>query len=768
MRSLALLCCRRLFTMWGRMPSCSGLVVRRQLRQARGGLTIRRSLTSCPTVFRALYAAVVSAIFVVLLPLAAQQAPASSNQSAPAQGAPAPAQAGPAANQAAPAANQSAPAANQAAPGANQATPAATQATPAAPAAAPSPAPSTENWLTGSIDLGYRWLIGVGGSTATYRTFVDLGSGPKLLAADFTLTDPKHRAFDSLRVRAYSWGDEPYESLYVNAKKSNLYDFSVDYRNIAYYDFLPSYADPLLARGITLNEQAFDTRRRIANFRLDLRPGARIVPYFAFDRDYGSGPGTTAYGNGATNSFPVPTNMRDLTYLYSGGLRFELRRFHVTLEQGGTTFNSNQTLFQSPGSVNYGNVSTPVLGQTTFLTSLLAAYGISGHSVYSKGLFTANATSWLDLYGQFLYSQPDTNVHYQDSTTGNFLLQSQVLFYTSQAFLVSAAAKLPHTTGSLGGEIRPFRRVRLVETWLTDRLHNGGSAFSNQTIVAPALAPNSSQQIAAALTASLANNYNQEEIDIYFDATAKLLLRGGYRYVWGNITDAVLPPEGLASSDAAKLRTNVGMGGLNYRPIQKLSLTAEAEAASSGANYYRISLYDYEKVRSQAHYQLFKSLNVAGDFWALINNNPTPGVNYSYRAQQESLSLLWAPGGLFDMQGSYTRATVYSDINFLAPQTLSPQLSLYRDDAHIVTALMNLRLSRKKDFVPRISAGGSMFISSGSRPTTYYQPIATFWLPLAKPVSWFAEWRYYGYGEIFYLYEGFRSQLVTTGLRFTR
>ena len=116
----------------------------------------------------------------------------------------------------------------------------------------------------------------------------------------------------------------------------------------------------------------------------------------------------------------------------------------------------------------------------------------------------------------------------------------------------------------------------------------------------------------------------------------------------------------------------------------------------------------------------------------------------------------------------FARATVYSDINYLAPQTLSPQLSLYRDDAHIVTALVNLRLSHKKDVVPKLVAGGSMFISSGSRPTTYYQPITTFWLPFSKSVSWFAEWRYYGYGEVFYLYEGFRSQLVTTGLRLTR
>ena len=35
-------------------------------------------------------------------------------------------------------------------------------------------------------------------------------------------------------------------------------------------------------------------------------------------------------------------------------------------------------------------------------------------------------------------------------------------------------------------------------------------------------------------------------------------------------------------------------------------------------------------------------------------------------------------------------------------------------------------------------------------------------------MSWFSEWRYYGYGEAFLLYEGFRTNLVTTGVRFTR
>src|ERR1035437_1716148 len=56
---------------------------------------------------------------------------------------------------------------------------------------AASPAPSTEQWLTGSFDFGYRWLDDLRGSTATYRSIVNLGEGPKLTGLDFTITDPR-------------------------------------------------------------------------------------------------------------------------------------------------------------------------------------------------------------------------------------------------------------------------------------------------------------------------------------------------------------------------------------------------------------------------------------------------------------------------------------------------------------------------------------------------------------------------------------------------
>ena len=251
---------------------------------------------------------------------------------------------------------------------------------------------------------------------------------------------------------------------------------------------------------------------------------------------------------------------------------------------------------------------------------------------------------------------------------------------------------------------------------------------------------------------------------------AKLTLRGGYRYVWGDANDPILPPAGLVSSDEGKLRRNVGLGGVTFRPSQKISITGEVEGASSGGAYFRTSLYNYQKVRAQARYRATTSLSLSADFTLLNNQNPLPGVNYDYVAHQESLSISWSPAGgkNWDFEGSYSRSGLRSDIGYLSPQDLAPQTSLYRDNSHTATALFNFNLPHGNRAAGKLTAGGSFFLSSGSRPTSYYQPVVKLWMPLGKKINWFTEWRYYGYGEQFYLYEGFRTHLLTTGLRLTR
>ena len=110
------------------------------------------------------------------------------------------------------------------------------------PPASP-PANTGEGWLEGSFEIGYRWIPNITGNFDAYRSVVNFGEGPRLLDADFTVRDPKKRLFDRVDVHATSWGD-PYNTLRVDMQKQGWYRLTADYRNIAYFNFLPSYADP--------------------------------------------------------------------------------------------------------------------------------------------------------------------------------------------------------------------------------------------------------------------------------------------------------------------------------------------------------------------------------------------------------------------------------------------------------------------------------------------------------------------------------------------
>jgi hypothetical protein len=644
----------------------------------------------------------------------------------------------------------------QAAPQAEAAT------TAGAPAAAPgaSPLPSAETWLTGYIDIAYQARTDVGGSFETWRSIVNLGSGPKLTGTDFTILDPKRRLFDRVRVRAYDWGDNPYSSFHLFAEKQGAYEINAEYRRLAYFNDLPSYADPLLGRGIALDEQSFDTRRRIGAFSLDLLPGRMLSPYLAYDRDSSSGHGVTVFQSN-NDEFAVPDTTRDSTNVYRGGIHLTRQRFHLTLEEGGTTFKDDQNTFTATTlAPNPGNNPAPVFGQTLGLSGLLQDYGVRGTSVYSKAIVTANPFSWMDFYGTYIYSEPKNNLNYQQYNSGNFVLLSQLLFYTSEQYLVAAVAKLPHTTANLGLEVRPVSGLRILESWSTDRLHNAGSAAQADTFIASG----TSTRINNVLQSALATNYNQNETTVIGEVSKAFTLRGGYRYVWGNADDAVLPAEGLLAVKSEELRRKVGLGAVTWRPGQKFSFTGELEAGNSTGVYFRTSLYNYTKFRAIGRYRLTNSLQLSANYNILNNRNPNVDAAYKFLVHQESLALNWIPTGKkFDFEGSYEHCGYHSRISYLVPQILAGANSVYSENCHTISGYFNGTYRGA-----RLMAGGSAVLTSGSRPTTYYQPIVKLSVPLHKNVGFFTEWRYYGFGEAYYMYEAFRAHLFTTGLRFSR
>ena len=263
---------------------------------------------------------------------------------------------------------------------------------------------------------------------------------------------------------------------------------------------------------------------------------------------------------------------------------------------------------------------------------------------------------------------------------------------------------------------------------------------------------------------------NREQIEAIYELTSKVVVRGGYRREWG---DATVRAGNLSQSGPlafGQLARNVALAGVTVRPIQKVSLNADYESAGTTQDYFRNSLYNYYKVRARARYQPFATLWFQANFAFLDNQNPQTGVQQDYRSRDNSLSVYWTPNGSkrISVMAQYTRSTVYSTIDYLRLPFFTPDVSVYRDNSNTASASIDVVLPAfVAGHAPKLSAGGSLFVSSGSRPTSYYQPLGRLSVPINKHVQWNTEWRWYGFGETLYSYESFRAHTFMTGLKVT-
>jgi hypothetical protein len=325
---------------------------------------------------------------------------------------------------------------------------------------------------------------------------------------------------------------------------------------------------------------------------------------------------------------------------------------------------------------------------------------------------------------------------------------------------------MPHSTGELTLDARPIRRLRIVESWMTDRQHDASASLLAETYLMTGTSPFTASTPGAD---RLELNDNREEVDVYYDLLPNLTIRGGERYEWGDATVRATPLS-EAPLESSTLSRNTGLAGINYRLKQQLRVSGDFEAASTSHAYFDTSLWNYWKLHTRAQWDFLPTWRLSGDFFELHNSNPDPAINLSFLSRAESASVSWLPnnGHHVSLLLDYTRSNVNSNVLYLDPGTLSPAVSLYLENGNTGTALIDLAPSAMHGFAPRFSFGGSLFTSAGSRPTQYYQPTARLAIPIAKGVQWNSEWRWYSMSERIYTFEDFRSNQILVSLKYTR
>jgi hypothetical protein len=608
---------------------------------------------------------------------------------------------------------------------------------------------------TGSLEFGYRGQPQLAGNRAAYRSIVNLGEGPKLFSGTL-LFEPRKFA-DRLEFHATGWGGEPHNAAGMEMSRDGVYTLKVNYRRLDYFNNLLTFQNPLLGLGSTLSQNLRDTERRLFDVDLQVFPGRRFAPFFSWSRDNGSGPGLVAFV-ASGNEYLSNTLYDDALDTYRGGAHLNFSNLNFTLEAGGTQFRDDQRVFYA-GDPNPGNRRTPLLGNNQFTTLLSQRYRTTGDSFFTRVFGNWRPASFVDLAGQFSFSQPSVNLAYQDSITG--LMVRGSLVHTGSTGTAAGRALQPHPSGNVAVEVRPVSRVRLLSSWHTDRFHIASSAFYTQTLNTGASFP------LATNGRFFSTEWNRYQGEAIVELHPRLTLRGGYRRVWA---DASVPPSVLSTTllqQRAKEEQQVGLAGLEVRVRKDLSVNLEGEAsAGDSAAFFRTGFLDYARFKVRGRYRPRPSLSVTASFSWLSNDNPATTVDNRLRNRQAAVSMLLAPreGKRFTITLDYMHALLESDLRVLLPPFFDAARSPFAQDAHTAGAWLNLALVKGA----RLNVGGSLLVSDGTHPTRFYQPRAELVIPLREKLGWTTEWRWYGYRqESAPAREDFRSHLLAVGLRWT-
>ncbi len=614
------------------------------------------------------------------------------------------------------------------------------------------------------IEVGYRWVSDIGGNSDMYRSMINLGEGPKLLRSNISLRSKSGTGlFDTLDMSMNSWGGDPYNTFHLSLGRTDVYDFRADYRNYSYYNFIPTYANPLLTRGNLFGQHSLDTSYRSTDLELKLFPNSKVRPYVAYSRSSSFGPGFTTYRVDG-NEFLLNSNWQYASDEYRGGVELSLPRLVLTLEQGyqllrndsGVTNSSNKT----------GNTPVPFLGQTITVNSLNRGYHDRTSLPITKVLAKFTPLNELKITGRYIYSMTDLESTMGEAAQGNFISLDNRIIYQAALDAFNGKTKRPNHNGSFQVEFTPLSRLTISNEVETRNFHISGSALLASVFynVTPLSGPPTSNSVAVSnlLNSSIAYDQTRVQTEVEVDLGAGFAARAGHRYT--SFDTALSDTQnGITDLRSASAAQQSGLAGIVFRRGRWVHLAFSYEKNSTDHAITRTDLLDYDQFKFDWRLNLSKKFSASGRLAFLRNTNPQSDIDFHSHNRNYTVALSYNPNQRFSLSLDFSRSNIYSDIAIIIPQALSLDRSIFDERGDAVGSSLGIAIYRGS----RIDFGYRAIFNVGNFPLNYHQPFAAISIPLHNHIAFKTYWQYFGYNEKSSSLQDYRSHLVTYSLAFS-
>ncbi|NOT59831.1 MAG: hypothetical protein HOP19_06345, partial [Acidobacteria bacterium] len=252
-------------------------------------------------------------------------------------------------------------------------------------------------------------------------------------------------------------------------------------------------------------------------------------------------------------------------------------------------------------------------------------------------------------------------------------------------------------------------------------------------------------------------------------------LNGLYTSRASNTTTVTTTPQ----DESESIGTHAFVGGFRVRPTNRMSFIFDTEHGTSNNAFIRINPLEYTRFRIRTQIQATDKLSFTGVVTTTDRTNPTPQVSNDSNMRSYTTAVNWEPNHRAWLNVGYDYHDLYSTANiryFLAGNVLKTGRSLYY--ARLNTLFVNARfgLTQRLDALlvyyylmdrgaPPVSVGPDDLVTA--LPLRRHNPEARLAFRFNHFITGNLSYRHYSYNEREFAVQDYRSNILTSSLRFT-
>lgn len=626
-----------------------------------------------------------------------------------------------------------------------------------------------------SIELGYRFED-TGGNRQRFLSDVNVRDGFRLLdySLDMRAKPGTGVLFDFMKVDVNNAGGDVAQNMMMRLEKHRVYQFDANVRRFNYFRTLgPEFV---------LGYRNHDLRQQVSDYRLRLLPQRAVRVNLGYGRSMARGRWNPTYSY-ESDMFQLLGDARWQTDDYTAGLEADWKGWNFGVETFYREFRNDPTITSKPGLDPGFGQPAPRPGA---ISSLDRDVPLRSRAIVTRANVRGSISERLHVIMRGFIDDERMRAPYYEVSTG---IASNSATILEKKFIGNGDIERPGKVFDAGVSLDLNKHWTLSNTFnYTSWKIEGGVATSSTSL---------NQNAAGTRTTviSLINDSRLTDLTSYRNIL-DLSANYGKRF-FGNVgwrtqkrdvtlsginqsgTAAGLGAAALVGPESESIRTDSFSGGVRLRPFDRTSLSLNYERGESNNAFVRINPLEYTRVRARAQFQVTDGFSLNTSLVTLDRRNPTPQVLNNSDTRAYTVSGSYDRGTRIGTDVGYDYHNITSVANLLyydASRTLRSGRSLYFSRMHSVFLNTRFGLTDRMDFMLYyyyiLDRGAPTAVSSSFDivniyPLRRHNPEARISYRFTNHVTGNLSYRHFSYNEDLFSASDYRSNILTTSLRFT-